>query len=75
MKYWIKRIILKSGELVTEHELLPTENIFEGTPPVVGDVLSVRCRDREFSARVVWGNWPAREHSEDSVVFLRVQET
>ena len=74
MKYWIKRIMLKSGELVTERELLPTENLFEGDPPVVGDVLIVRCRGREFSARVVWGNWPAREYPEDAVVSLRVQE-
>jgi hypothetical protein len=74
MKYWIKRIQLKSGELVTERELLPTENLFDGTPPVVGDVLSVHCRGREFSAKVVWGNWPDRKHSEDSVVYLRVQE-
>ncbi len=74
MKFWIKRITLKSGELVTERELLPTENLFEGTPPVVGDVVGVRCRGREFRAEVVWGNWPDRVHAEDAIVFLRVQE-
>ena len=61
MSYWIKRIALKSGEVVTERELLPTENLFEGTVPVVGDTLRVRCRGREFPARVVWGNWPGRD--------------
>jgi len=76
VSYWIKRIILKSGEVVTERELLPSENLFEGTTPVVGDTLRVRCRGREFPARVVWGNWPggdiknpdAKPHS------LRVEE-
>ena len=75
MKYWIKRVQLKSGELITERELLPMENLFEGAPPIVGDILSVRCsRGHEFSAKVVWGNWLGREHSEDAVVPLRVQE-
>ena len=74
MKYWIKRIILKSGELVTERELQPTENLFDGAPPVVGDSLRVSCRGREFAAKVVWGNWPDRKHAEDAVVYLRVQE-
>ena len=46
MKYQIKRIQLKSGELVNERELLPAENLFEGTPPTVGDILNVRCRGR-----------------------------
>ena len=74
MKYWIKRIMLKSGELVTERELQPTENLFEGTPPVVGDVLSVACRGREFRAKIVWGNWPDRKHAEDAIVYLRAEE-
>jgi hypothetical protein len=76
MKYWVKRIILKSGELVTERELSPTENLFEGKPPVVGDTLKVRCRGRDFSTKVVWGNWPGRADKlpEDAVVPLRVEE-
>ncbi len=74
MKYWIKRIQLKSGELVTERELLLVENLFEGAPPVVGDVITVRCKGREFSAKVAWGNWPGREHPKETVVSLRVQE-
>jgi hypothetical protein len=76
MKYWIKRIALKSGEVVTEQELLPTENLFEGKPPFVGDVLSVSCRGREFRVRVIWGNWPSRNDKlPDSVtVPLRVEE-
>jgi hypothetical protein len=76
MKYWVKRIVLKSGEVITERELLPTENLFEGNPPVIGDTLSVSCRGREFRARVIWGNWPGRNDKlPDSVtVPLRVEE-
>jgi len=76
MKYWVKRIMLKSGELVTERELLPTENLFEGQPPVVGDRLTVRCRGREFRAEVVWGNWPGRTATlpDSAIVPLRVEE-
>ncbi len=76
MKYWVKRIVLKTGEVVTERELSPTENLFDGTPPVVGDVLNVRCRDREFRARVMWGNWPGRAAKRPKTVTvpLRVEE-
>ena len=76
MTYWIKRIALKTGEIVTERELRPDENIFEGPTPVVGDKLTVLCRGRKFEAKVVWGNWPGREasHPADTVVPLRVEE-
>jgi hypothetical protein len=60
MPYWVKRILLKTGELVTEGELRPDENVFEGPAPVVGDRLRVACRGREFEAEVIWGNWPGR---------------
>jgi hypothetical protein len=43
MTYWVKRIILKNGELVTERELKPEENLFGGLPPVAGDRLKVTC--------------------------------
>ena len=75
MKYWVKRIMLKSGEVVTERELLPTENLFEGEPPVVGDTLKFCCRGREFTAKVVWGNWPGRVYQlPHQVLPLRVEE-
>jgi hypothetical protein len=76
MPYWVKRIILKTGELVTERELRPDENLFEGLAPVVGDELTVTCRGRSFSTRVVWGNWPGRNETRDPavVVPLRVEE-
>jgi hypothetical protein len=73
MPFWVKRIQLKSGELLTERELPPDENRFDGPPPVVGEVLTVTCNGRSFRAKVVWGNWPDREHSE-TVVPIRVEE-
>jgi hypothetical protein len=74
MGYWIKRIALKSGEVVTERELREDQNRFEGSPPVVGDVLEVECRGRKLLAEVVWGNWLGREYAADAVVPLRVSE-
>ena len=77
MTYWVKRIMLKSGELVTERELRRDENFFgDGPAPVVGDEMTVTCRGRIFRARVVWGNWPGREatHEKGTVIPLRVTE-
>ncbi len=74
MAYWVKRIILKSGELVTEKELGRDENYFPDAAPVVGDVINVSCRGRRFDALVVWGNWPGRNHLAGSLVPLRVEE-
>jgi len=74
MAYWIKRILLKTGEIVTERELRPDENLFDGPPLVVGDKLFVTCRDRKFEARVIWGNWPGRVHLPNTTVLLRVEE-
>jgi hypothetical protein len=74
MPYWVKRILLRSGELVTEAELRPDENYFQGPVPVVGDVINVRCRGRSFTAKVIWGNWPGRNDAADTLVPLRVEE-
>lgn len=74
MAYWVKRIVLKTGEVVTEQELRPDENRFDGPAPVVGDLLGVECRGRKFQARVIWGNWPDQTHPDDAVVPLRVSE-
>ena len=73
MPYWVKRILLKSGELVTERELPPDENRFDGPAPVVGDVITVTCRGRQFPAKIIWGNWRGRQQGE-AMVPLRVEE-
>jgi hypothetical protein len=76
MAYWVKRILLKTGEVVTERELRTDENLFQGYAPVVGDTISIVCRGRSFDARVMWGNWPGRNEGRplDMVVPLRVEE-
>ncbi len=74
MSYWVKRIALKDGKVVTESELRENENRFDGPVPVVGDVIEVQCHGRKFMATVMWGNWPNRVHSDDVVVPLRVSE-
>jgi hypothetical protein len=58
MTYWVKRILLKTGELVTERELRPDENLFEGPAPVAGDRLKVTCRGGDFEAIVVLVDFP-----------------
>lgn len=74
MRYWIKRIALKSGEVVTEAELREDENLFDGQVPVVGDTVEVECRGRKFRAEVVNGNWPGRTYDAGVIVPLQVAE-
>jgi hypothetical protein len=68
MAYWVKRIKLKTGEIVTESELRHDENLFAGRPPIVGDKMIVTCRGRQLEATVVWGNWSGRETEETSII-------
>jgi hypothetical protein len=75
MTYWVKRIALKNGEIVTEREFRQDENLFEGPVPVVGDKLTVCCRGRKIEARAVWGNRPGRgPYEAGTIVPLRVEE-
>lgn len=74
MAYWVKRVILKTGEVVTERELRRDENSSPDPAPVVGDEITVSCRGRTFRARVVWGNWPDRVHDSNEIVPIRVEE-
>jgi hypothetical protein len=74
MGYWIKRIALKTGEVVTEQELREDENLFSGPAPVVGQVIEVECRGRKFLAEVVWGNWEHTPHLDNTIRPLRVSE-
>lgn len=74
MGYWIKRIMLRSGEIVTERELREDENRFDGPVPVIGDFVEVECRGRKFTAEVIWGNWSGRVRPADTIVPLRVAE-
>lgn len=71
MAYWVKRIALKSGEVVTESELREDENLFDGPVPVVGDLIEVQCRGRKFTAEVTWGNWPGRVHPDNDPIPVK----
>jgi hypothetical protein len=73
MAYWVKRIMLKSGELITEKELRPDENRFEGEHPLLGEVITVACRGRCFKAEVVAGP-PRNANPPGTVILIRVQE-
>jgi hypothetical protein len=74
MAYWIKRIILKTGEVVTEAELSPEMNRSDGPAPLVGDIVTVTCRGRTFQARIVVGSYPGREYPPELVLSLRAEE-
>lgn len=76
MAYWVKRIQLKSGQLVTERELRKDENFSNADAPVVGDIIEVSFNGRTFLADVIWGNWPGRNEQRDpgTVVPIRVRE-
>jgi hypothetical protein len=74
MSYWVKRIMLKTAELLTEKELPTDVNRFAGPVPVVGDRIKISCQGRTFEAEVVWGNWPGRNHPPEIVIPLRVRE-
>jgi hypothetical protein len=76
MPYWVKRILLKTGKIVTEREPRHDENLFDGPAPVVGDHLTVGRGGRTFEAKVIWGSWPGRNEAQDRSVTvpLRVEE-
>ena len=75
MTFWVKRILLKTGEIVTERELRPDENLFEGQAPVAGAKLRVTCRGRSFDAEVVVGRFPERPEPDEGKIYpIRVKE-
>jgi hypothetical protein len=75
MAYWVKRILLRSGEFVKEGELTRAISSYEGRPPVVGDEIVVRCRGKEMKVRIIWGNWPGRiAEDDDTLVPIRAEE-
>ena len=76
MPFWVKRVLLKSGQIVTERELRSDQNRHNGPAPVVGDIIRVECQGRQFNAKVIWGNWQGRDDSREptDVVPLRVEE-
>jgi len=76
MPYWVKRILLKSGQLLAERELPREDNLYQGPAPVVGDRIAVTHEGRVFDAVVVWGNWPGSNAKRDlsETPAIRVEE-
>jgi hypothetical protein len=75
MAYWVKRILLKTGELITERELRADENLFDGMAPIAGETLQVTFRGRSFVAEVVVGRFPDRPAPIEEMVYpIRVRE-
>ena len=76
MTFWVKRIILRNGQLLTERELDPRANRFDGPAPVVGGIITVSAQGRSFPAEVIWGNWPGRNEKRHplEIVPIRVKE-
>jgi hypothetical protein len=76
MPYWVKRIVLGSGEVVAEGELRGDENYSDDTPPIMGDIMTVTCRGRTFQAMVIKG--PTKEQVDIGLLAgvypLRVSE-
>jgi hypothetical protein len=75
MPYRIKRIILKSGELVTERTLPNGGILVDAEAPVVGDVVETVVHGQSTMAEIVWGNWAdRRQRNPDVIVPLRAKE-
>ena len=75
MTYWVKRIMLRDGKIVTERELRHDENLFEGPAPVVGDKMTVTCRGRKFVSEWFGVTGPdVRPMRMPMIIPLRVEE-
>jgi hypothetical protein len=78
MTYWVKRIVVKSGEIVTERELRADENLFEDPAPVVGETDGQLSRP-SIRGTSCLGNWSGENEKNektdpDAIVPLRVEE-
>lgn len=75
MPYRIKRILLKSGEILTERALPDGGTVIQGPAPVVGDVVETAVRGHTMKVEIIWGHWAERRSLDpDVVVPLRAKE-
>lgn len=75
MPYRIKRILLKTGELLTERTLPDGGILADAEAPVVGDVVETTVFGRPMKVEIVWGHWAGRRpHNPDAIVPLRATE-
>jgi len=75
MPYRIKRILLKTGEIVTERTLPNGGILVDGEAPVVGDVVETIVRGQPMKVEIIWGHWADRRSRNPYVVVpLRAKE-
>lgn len=75
MKYWVSRMMLKDGKILTEKDMPQDANVFEGEVPKIGDVLEVSFAGRSIRARV--GHYSQRFDNAPimgSMYHVRVEE-
>ncbi|MGX8008101.1 hypothetical protein ACVDG8_003385 [Mesorhizobium sp. ORM8.1] len=75
MPYRIKRILLKTGEIITERTLPKGGILIDADAPVVGDVVETIVRGQSMKVEIIWGNWAdRRQQNPDVIVPLRAKE-
>ncbi|MER8566442.1 hypothetical protein NKH85_14775 [Mesorhizobium sp. M0924] len=75
MPYRIKRILLKTGEILTERTLLGGGILVDEEAPVVGDIVETTVRGQPMKVEIIWGHWADRRSSNpDMIVPLRAKE-
>ncbi len=75
MPYRIKRILLKTGEIVTERTLPGGGILVDGDAPVVGDVVETTVLGQPMKVEIIWGHWAERRQTNpDVIVPLRAKE-
>ncbi|WP_044547840.1 hypothetical protein [Mesorhizobium japonicum] len=75
MPYIVQRIILKSGEIITERALPNGGTLVNADSPVVGDVLEISLNGKIMMIEIIWGRWAEHEDIDPEHVFrLRAKE-
>jgi hypothetical protein len=75
MPYIVQRIILKSGELITEKALPNGGTLVNANSPVVGDVLEISVNGKTMMVEIIWGRWAEHTDIDPKHVFrLRARE-
>lgn len=74
MAYRIRRVLLRSGQILKERDLDAVCPVVEGHPPGLGDTMTVSLFGRRVPVEVIWGDWAGRTGDPVAVVPLRVKE-
>jgi hypothetical protein len=75
MPYVVKRIITKSGKIISEKTQPNGGVIIDSESPVVGDVIAIQVDGKEMMVEMIWGRWAAHTDIDSSHLFrLRAKE-